>query len=137
MSDFRSDLNPPPKFENELPVGYVGATIMPGPVIATDNELPKLERVKEKDPNKGNQTETGTCVETEKEIPDDQGKTREHEKPSLIRGTENTITGTLKEAIGIFSGKKETKDEGKEQKEHAKNEVNNSYQENKFDNKLE
>lgn len=30
MSDFRSDLNPPPKFENELPVGYVGATIMPG-----------------------------------------------------------------------------------------------------------
>lgn len=69
---------------------------MLGPVIATDNEVPKLERVKEKDPNKGNQTETGTCVETEKEKPGVQGKTREYEKPSLIHGTENTIIGTLK-----------------------------------------
>lgn len=33
MSDFRSDINPPPKFENELPVGYVGATTMPGKIL--------------------------------------------------------------------------------------------------------
>jgi hypothetical protein len=63
--------------------------------MSTDNEPPKLERVKEKNPNKGNQNETGTCIETEKEL-HDQGKTREYEKPSFLHGTENTVAGSLK-----------------------------------------
>ncbi|GBC09677.1 hypothetical protein RclHR1_09030009 [Rhizophagus clarus] len=137
MAEFRSDINPPPKFENELPVGYVGASIMPGPIMSMDNEASKLERVKEKDPNKSNQSETGTCIETEKEIPGGQGKTREYEKPSFLHGTENTISGSLKEAIGKVTGKKKTKDEGKEQRELAKNEIDNASQENKFDDKFE
>jgi hypothetical protein len=37
MAEFRSDLNPPPKFENELPVGYVGASTMPGKFSVEDH----------------------------------------------------------------------------------------------------
>jgi hypothetical protein len=36
MSDFSSDINPPPEFDKDggqIPVGYVGATTMPGKVF--------------------------------------------------------------------------------------------------------
>jgi hypothetical protein len=68
-----------------------------GPIVAlpADQEPPRLEKVKERDPNKGDRTETATCRETEQEIPG-QGKTREYEKPSYLHGTKDTIAGSLK-----------------------------------------
>jgi len=104
--------------------------------LPADQEAPKLENVKERDPNRGDQTETGTCHETEGEIPG-QGKTREYEKPSYLHGTKDTVAGSLKEAIGKSMGNRETKNRGEEQKVKGKKEVSNYQQENNYDDKYE
>ena len=63
--------------------------------LSPNQEPPKLEKVREGDPSKGDQTKTGTCKETEKEV-SGIGKTREYEKPSYTHGTKDDIVGSLK-----------------------------------------
>ena len=63
--------------------------------LPPNQEPPKLENVKERDPNRRDQTETGTCKETEKEVTG-LGKLREYEKPSYTQGTKEDIVGSLK-----------------------------------------
>ncbi|CAI2183289.1 9759_t:CDS:2 [Funneliformis geosporum] len=124
--------NPLPDFEgDDVPIGYVGATMMPGPIIS----LPREQHDNVRHAGKGKQNDTGTCTEKEETTGGD--KIKEYEKPSYIHGAKDSVAGSLKEAIGKAAGKKEMVDKGREQKESGKGEVKQSQQEDIYDDKFE
>ncbi|CAG8640909.1 7478_t:CDS:2 [Funneliformis caledonium] len=124
--------NPLPDFDSDdLPIGYVGATMMPGPIISLPREHDKVRHV-----GKDNQPDTGSCDEVKKETTGDD-TIKEYEKPSYVHGAKDSVAGSLKEAIGYAAKKKEMVDKGREQKESGKREVKNSRQEDIYDNKFE